>query len=93
MISISRTRMLGLSRDIVILWGSEMVACDGKRLKREYNTSVDYCEVCQSLWHFGTDKVDYVLVIKGEAVNNLLYRTMNKWMEKCTRLFYYENSR
>ena len=45
----SRTRMLGPSRDIVIPWGSKMVACDGKKLKREYKTSVEYCEVCQNL--------------------------------------------
>ena len=48
----SRTRMLALARDIVTLWGSKMVACEGKKLKHEYCTSVDYCEVCQSLWHF-----------------------------------------
>ena len=31
-----------------------MVACEGKKLKREYSTSVDYCEVCHSIsnfWH------------------------------------------
>ena len=48
----SRTRMRGPSSDIVILWGSKMVACEGKNLKLDYNTTVDYFEVCQSLWHF-----------------------------------------
>jgi len=44
--------MLGPSRDIAILWGSKMVACEGKRLRRKFHTSVGYCEVRQSLWHF-----------------------------------------
>ena len=48
----SRTRMLAPSRDIVILWGSKMIAYEGQRLEHYYNTSVNYCEVCQSLLHF-----------------------------------------
>ena len=27
----------------------------------------------------GTDKVDHVLVIKGEAVNDIFYRTIDGW--------------
>ena len=68
--------MLGPSHDIVILWGSEMVACKGKRSITLQLTTVKSARVYGI---FGTDKVDHVLVIKGEVVNDIFYRTINRW--------------
>jgi len=53
-----------------------MVACEGKKLSASARLQLTTVKSARVYGIFDTDKVDHVLVIKGEAVNDVFYRAI-----------------